>query len=459
MIEPSADRHAFSWRPHWTLIGLAFPVMISLIAEPLTGIADTFFIASLGTAPLAGLGVGATLLSSVFWIFNFLGISTQTEVAQAAGTRDTARGRNVCGVALALAALIGCALALLGWLTLEFATHFMSSDERVRSAATEYLKIRLLGGPAILVTMAAFGALRGVQNMRTPLLIAVVQNALNIALDALFIPGLGPIPAFGIAGAAWASVFSHWLGALWAVAAVRRQLGLPSRPDWRLAGSLLSVGIDMFVRTGSLILFILLSTRAANLLGAESGAANQVIRQFWILSALVLDAFGLAAQSLIGFFLGAGRVDQARRVAAVACLWGVGTGVSLMVAMVASTGFVGATLLPADTRPLFASAWLVFAIAQPANAVAFVTDGIHWGTRDYTFLRNAMLASAVAGLAVLYSVDLTGPGGLTKIWIITGGWIAVRTAFGLARIWPGFGASPLRPNSARPGVTTPNRSP
>ena len=101
----------------------------------------------------------------------------------------------------------------------------------------------------------------------------------------------------------------------------------------------------------------------------------------------------------------------------------------------------------------------MFAIAQPANAVAFVTDGIHWGTRDYTFLRNAMLASTVAGLAVLYSVDLAGPGGLTKIWIITGGWIAVRTAFGLARIWPGFGASPLRPDSARPGITTPNRSP
>jgi len=433
--------------------------MISLVAEPLTGVADTFFIASLGTAPLAGLGIGATLLSSVFWIFNFLGIGTQTEIAQAAGTHDTAHGRDVCGLAIALSALIGCALALLGWFILEFATAFMSNDDRVRSAAAIYLEIRLLGGPAILITMAAFGALRGLQDMRTPLAIAVVQNALNIALDAVLIPGLGPVPAFGIAGAAWASVLSQWLGALWAIETVRRRLGLRSRPHWQLASSLLSVGLDMFVRTGSLILFILLSTRAANHLGAESGAANQVIRQFWILSALILDAFALAAQSLIGFFVGAGQLARARRVAAVVCLWGVGTGLSLTAVMVITTGFVGAVFLPVDTRPIFTAAWFAFAIAQPANAVAFVTDGIHWGTRDYRFLRNAMIASTAAGLAVLFSVDLAGSGGLNGIWIITGGWIAVRTTFGLARIWPGFGASPLRPDSAHPEPATPNRSP
>ncbi len=425
--------------------------MISLVAEPLTGLADTFFIGRLGTTSLAGLGVGATLLSSVFWIFNFLGISTQTEVAQAAGQQRRAHGRDVCGLALVLGALIGCVLALIGWLSLEFATGLMSGDERVQSAAAEYLEIRLLGGPAILITMASFGAMRGLQDMRTPLAIAVVQNALNIALDALLIPGYGPVPAFGIAGAAWASVSTQWLGALWAVDAVRRQLGFPSRPRWELAGGLLSVGFDMFVRTGMLILFILFTTRAANQLGAESGAANQVIRQFWILSALILDAFGLAAQSLIGFFLGAGQIARARSVAAVACLWGVGCGISLTVAMVVTTGWVSAGFLPADTRAVFAGAWLAFAVAQPMNAVAFVTDGIHWGTRDYAFLRNAMIASNAAGLAALFFADLAKPEDLTHIWILTGGWIALRAAIGLARIWPGFGASPLRPDSA-PGI-------
>jgi MATE family multidrug resistance protein len=85
------------------------------------------------------------------------------------------------------------------------------------------------------------------------------------------------------------------------------------------------------------------------------------------------------------------------------------------------------------------------------NAVAFVTDGIHWGTRDYAFLRNAMIASNAAGLAALFFADLAKPEDLTHIWILTGGWIALRAAIGLARIWPGFGASPLRPDSA-PGI-------
>ena len=109
------DQHPFASRPHRTLVALAFPVMLSLVAEPLTGLVDTAFVARLGAAPLAALGVGTVLLSSTLWVFNFLGVGTQTEVAQAFGAGDSARGREVSGVALALALAIGIGLALLGW--------------------------------------------------------------------------------------------------------------------------------------------------------------------------------------------------------------------------------------------------------------------------------------------------------------------------------------------------------
>jgi len=443
LTESSIDQHAFVHRPHRTLLALSFPVLVSLIAEPLTGLADTAFIARLGTVPLAGLGIGTAALSGIFWAFNFRGIGTQTEVAHAEGTGARPRGRDASGLAMALGASIGCGLALIGLLGLEAAMDFMSNDVEIRSAAAIYLKIRLLGGPAILISMAAFGALRGLQDMRTPLAIALAQNALNIALDAVLIFGLGPIPALGIAGAAWASVVSQWLGALWAIDAVRRGLGLPGRIHWRGARYLLRVGRDLFFRTGSLILFIVLATREATLLGADEGAAHHVIRQFWILSALLLDAFGAAAQSLIGFFLGAGQIRYARRAAAVACLWGAGTGVALAIVMLASSGSVAAAFLPVEAHAMFSAAWFVYALAQPANALAFVTDGIHWGTSDYRFLRNAMIASTAAGLLALYAIAPAGPDALTVIWIITAGWIAIRTVFGMARIWPGFGVSPL----------------
>jgi MATE family multidrug resistance protein len=453
LTESSSDQHAFVQRPHRTLLALSFPVLISLIAEPLTGLTDTAFIARLGTVPLAGLGIGTAVLSGIFWAFNFLGIGTQTQVAHADGTGARPRGRDASGLAMALGAMIGCGLALIGFLGLEVAINFMSDDAEIRSAAAIYLKIRLLGGPAILISMAAFGALRGLQDMRTPLAIALAQNALNIALDAVLIFGLGPIPALGIAGAAWASVISQWLGALWAVDAVRRRLGLPDRIHWRRARYLLRVGRDLFFRTGSLILFIVLATRAATLLGADQGATHHVIRQFWILSALLLDAFGAAAQSLIGFFLGAGQIHYARRAATVACLWGAWTGIALAIAMIAASGAVAAAFLPPEVHSMFNAAWLACALAQPANALAFVTDGIHWGTSDYRFLRNAMIASTAAGLGALYGIAPAGPDALTVIWIITAGWISIRTVFGMARIWPGFGASPLKlPAALDPGV-------
>ena len=454
MTESSTGQHPFVQRPHRTLLALSFPVLVSLIAEPLTGLADTAFIARLGTTPLAGLGIGTAVLSGVFWAFNFLGIGTQTEVAHADGTGARSRGRDASGLAMALGALIGCALAAIGFLGLEVAMDFMSDDAEIQSAATVYLKIRLLSGPAILITMAAFGALRGLQDMRTPLAIALSLNALNIALDAVLIFGLGPIPAFGIAGAAWASVVSQWLGAFWALDAVRRRLGWPDRIHWRDARSLFTVGRDLFFRTGSLIFFIVLATRAATLLGADEGAVHHVIRQFWILSALLLDAFGTAAQSLIGFFLGAGKIRYARRAAAVACLWGVGMGIALTIAMVASSGAVAAAFLPPEVHGMFSAAWLAYALAQPVNALAFVTDGIHWGASDYRFLRNAMIASTLAGLIALYGIDPVGPNALTVIWVITAGWIAIRTVFGMARIWPGFGSGPLKLPRAGRGTST-----
>ncbi len=421
--------------------------MISLVAEPLTGVVDTAYVARLGAAPLAALGVATTLLSGVFWIFNFLGIGTQTEVAHAFGTPGETNSRDAAGLAMALGALFGVGLALIGWPLLDPAARFMSDDAEIRSVAVTYLEIRLLGGPAILLTIAAFGALRGLQDMRTPLRIAVVANAVNVVLDAVLIFGLGPVPAFGIAGAAWASVASQWLGAAWAFAAVRRRLGLPARVPWSDASALLVVGRDMFTRTGLLLLFIVLATRTATRIGADAGAAHQAIRQIWLLTALVLDAYAATAQSLVAYFLGANHVHLARRVARVSCLWGLGTGSAIALAMLLGREGVELLLVPTSARAVFAGAWSVAAFAQPLNALSFVTDGIHWGTRDYRYLRNGMLASSGLGALALAAVDPASEGALIGVWLATSGWIAVRALFGVARVWPGLGAAPLAPSS------------
>lgn len=443
----------FEQRPHRTLVGLSLPIMLSLVAEPLTGLVDTAFVAALGDAPLAALGVGTVLLSSTVWVFNFLGIGTQTEVAHALGAREPERARDAATTALALAAGIGVAMALAMWPALGALVRALGAEGEIASAAITYLEIRLLAIPALLLTLATFGALRGVHDMRTPFWIAVGSNALNAVLDAVWIHGFGPMPAFGIAGAAWASVVSQWLGAAFAVGATWRALGRSPRVELARARNLLVVGRDLFLRTGLLLLFLLLTTRAATRIGADAGAAHQVIRQFWLLTALALDAFAAAAQSLVGSFLGAGRPDGARRAAAVGVQWSVGAGIAIAAGMLAAEPLASALLASAGAAGLLQQSWWIAAVAQPLNAVSFATDGIHWGTRDYRYLRNVMGLASAAGAALLLGLEAREAASLVAIWWIMALWIAVRAGLGLLRIWPGIGRAPLRATHARVGAS------
>lgn len=414
------------------------------MAEPLTGLVDTGFVARLGIEPLSALGVGTIALSSVFWIFNFLGIGIQTEVAQSFGKGDLSRSSQITGVALAMALGIGVVLILAGIPAVNWIAAALGAEGQVQTFAATYLRIRLFGGPAILLTLVAFGAMRGMQDMKTPLWIALGINALNILLDGPFIFGLGPLPALGIAGAAWASVISQWIGAGSALIALYRRLGKPSALSGRDVRNLLVIGGDLFVRTGALTAFLILTTRAATQMGPEGGAAHQAIRQVWTFTALLLDAYAIAGQSLVGFFIGAGSIIDARKVAQVTCLWGFITGSILTVGMWVSEPLVIWMLVPSDAVAVFSAAWFMSALFQPVNALSFATDGLHWGTKDFKYLRNAVLISTlVAGLFVL-SIDLNQPGALTWIWLATGGWITIRAIFGVVRIWPGIGTSPYR---------------
>lgn len=181
---------------------MTVPVLFSLVAEPVTGLVDTAFVARLGSVELAALGVGTMALSSIFWVFNFLGISTQTDVATADGRRDATARAMVVSVGLTVAAVLGVLAGLLLTPATPWIARLLGADGGILSAADTYTSIRWWGAPAILVTITGFGALRGIQRMSLPLWVAVGVNALNIGLDAVLIFGVGPIPAMGIAGAA-----------------------------------------------------------------------------------------------------------------------------------------------------------------------------------------------------------------------------------------------------------------
>ena len=442
-IARPADHHPFLVRPHRTLLSLTVPVLLSLVAEPLTGLVDTAFIARLSSAPLAALGVGTMALSSVFWIFNFLGIGTQTEMSHALGRQDQSMAARMGSLAFGMGLVCGSLLMVLGIFAAPSVARFMGATAEVHQMATDYIQIRLIGAPAVLATIASFGCLRGLQDMRTPLWVAVGVNALNILLDAALIFGWGPIPALGVVGAAAASAASQWSGAVAVGFVVYKRLGLPERLHLREAKKLLQVGGDLFVRTGLLTLFLLLTTRSATQIGAEAGAAHQAIRQFWVFANLLLDAFAVTAQSLVGYFIGSRQVEQARKVALLACLWGLAAGTLLSFAMLFGRTLAADLFVPDSAKALFVPAWLVAVAAQPISALSFVTDGIHWGTGDFRYLRNVVVLATGCGVTLIQLLDLSRPGSFTRIWLILAVWILIRGTLGVLRIWPGIGKAPL----------------
>ena len=304
--------HPFIKHPHRTLIGLSLPVLFSLTAEPITALVDTAFISSLGVVSLAALGVGTTALSSLFWMFNFLGVGTQTEIAQAFGRGETKGVKKNLSSALLLALLFGVLLIILIGPGASWLAGLLGASGPVQSQAASYMKIRVFGAPAVLLTLVSFGALRGQQDMKSPLWVALGVNILNLILDWLMIFGRGPFPVMGVTGSALASTISQWLGAGASILLAAGKFGLTRQITLRETSRLLTVGGDMFVRTGLLNLFLAYTTRTANNLGADAGAAHQVIRQMWVFTALALDAFAAAVQSLVGYFIGQGSVSLAK---------------------------------------------------------------------------------------------------------------------------------------------------
>jgi MATE family multidrug resistance protein len=247
-----------------------------------------------------------------------------------------------------------------------------------------------------------------------------------------------------VTGAAAASATAQTLGAIWATAVALRRLGRPAGLPVSELRRLLQIGGDLFLRTGFLTFFLLFATRVATQAGAEAGAAHQAIRQSWTFAALGLDALAITAQSLVGYFAGSRRFDQARRVALYSCGWGVVMGALLGAGMWLGRESIAALLVPPAALAVFFLAWPAAAVMQPVNALAFITDGVHWGTGDYAYLRNAVFLATLVGSTGLWLVDPSNSQALLYVWLATAVWIAIRAAFGVLRIWPGIGRAPLK---------------
>jgi putative MATE family efflux protein len=401
---------------------LGVPALGALAAEPLYVLVDTAIVGHLGTTELAGLAIAGAVMSSAFTVFNFLTYGTTARVARLHGAGHEREAIGLGSQAQWLAIAIGLALLALIVATAEPLVALMGGRGAVGDGAVTYLQIAALGAPFFMLAAASQGYLRGMGDLRTPLVILITANVANAILGVLFVYGFG----WGLAGSAWSTVVAQ--GGM-AAAFVRVQLRAGwERPDLERIRSLMGIGGQIAVRTLSLLAAFLVASAVLARVGAASLGAHQIAFQLFVFLALVLDAVAIAGQVMVGRMLGAGDAAGAaaasRRMIGWAVLFGGLFGLVLL-----ALGDVIPRLFTGDPAVIdrAQAMWWIFALMMPLNGAVFALDGILIGAGDTRFLALAMAACSAVCIP-LTVVALEAGWGIVGVWGALAALIVMRLA-------------------------------
>jgi len=398
------------------IAALAIPALGTLAIDPLISIVDTAWIGRLGTVPLAALAVASAIFAAVFSIFNFVQAAITPLVAGEVGRGDTNKAGAITTGAVLLAVMLGLVVAASMALLAEPATRLFGGDQQVTLEAATYLRIRFLALPAVLIVMVGHGVYRGHSDTRTPLIVVIGMNLVNLVLDPLLIFGFD----FGIAGAAWASVIAQSLGAVWFLVLMfgvhRKRLGTRvgiQRFESLGLGRILSAGWPMMIRSAALLIAITATTAAASRIGTQQVAAHQIALQVWLFLSFVLDSLAVAATAMVGTDMGRRDVRSARdvshRLLGLALIAGTALAVMLVVIRpVIVAMFTADPGVRADVATVFA----FVVILQPLSALVYVWDGIGIGASAFRFLAVSMVVAGFASIVTIIAFGDT----LTGVW-------------------------------------------
>ncbi|WP_329300626.1 MATE family efflux transporter [Streptomyces sp. NBC_00659] len=408
---PSAARR----RHDREIVALAVPAFGALVAEPLFVLADSAIVGHLGTAQLAGLGVASALLMTAVGVFVFLAYATTAAVARRVGAGDlrAAIRQGMDGIWLAL--LIGVAVIVVALPAAPSLMELFGASDSAAPYATTYLRISVFGIPAMLVVLAATGVLRGLQDTKTPLYVAVGGFVANAVLNTVLVYGAG----LGIAGSAWGTVIAQCgMAAVYLHVVLRgaRRHGASLRPDAAGIRACAQAGTPLLVRTLSLRAILLIATAVAARLGDADMAAHQIILSLWSLLAFALDAIAIAGQAIIGRYLGADDPRGAREACRRMVQWGLVTGLVLGLLVIAARPlFLPLFSGDSGVRDAALPALVMVAASQPICGIVFVLDGVLMGAGDGPYLARAMLLTLAVFAPAALLVPVLG-GGLTALW-------------------------------------------
>ncbi|KRQ24780.1 MULTISPECIES: MATE family efflux transporter [Mycobacteroides] len=398
------------------IIALAVPALGVLAAEPLYLLFDIAMVGRLGAVPLAGLAVGGLVLSLVGTQLTFLSYGTTARAARRFGSGDRPGAVHEGVQATWLALIIGAAVVLVVNVVASPVVRVIAASPDVAAQGLTWVRIAIFAAPAILISLAGNGWMRGVQNTVRPLRYVIVGFAVSAVLCPVLIYGLLSAPRMGLAGSAIANLVGQWLAAILFLRALHAEQ-VRLRMDPPVLRAQLVLARDLLVRSLAFQACFISAAAVAARFGAAALAAHQVVLQMWSFLALVLDSLAIAAQTLVGAALGAGRVPQAKSVARRVTVFSLGFAV-VLAALLA----LGAPVLPglftSDVAVLHQMRvpWWFLVCQLPISGVVFALDGVLLGAADARFMRNATMISALCGFLPLVWLSLAYGWGLAGIW-------------------------------------------
>lgn len=409
---------------HARILKIAVPVVLANVTVPILGAVDTGVVGQLGeAAPIGAVGIGAIILTSVYWIFGFLRMGTAGLAAQAHGAGD----RGEVAALLSRVLMIGIAAGV-GFILLQLplfwaAFRISPATPEVESLARSYMAIRIWSAPAMIALYGVMGWLIALERTRQLFAIQFTMNALNIGLDLGFVLGLG----WGVEGVALATALAEWTGLGLGLWFCRDAFATPAWRDWARVfhrtrlGRMLRVNTDIMIRS-ALLQAIFLSFM---FLGARFGdvalAANQVLLQFLMITAFAMDGFAFGAESLVGQALGGRDRTRLRRAAAMTSVWGLVTVVVLAVVFAALGGAIIDLMTTAPDVRAAARTYLAWMVAAPVLGwAAWMLDGIFIGATATRDMRNMMILSGAIYVAALVPlIPLMGNHGLWAALLVS----------------------------------------
>lgn len=408
---------------------MAGPIILANISVPLLGAVDTAVVGHLPEAYYIGaVAIGAMLFNFIYHLFNCLRMGTTGPTAQARGAGDHAEVRVMIQRALLLAGVIGGTLVALQLPILTLAFLFIDASAEVEQYARQYFLIRVWALPAVLGTYAIIGWFYGLRDARIPLVIQIVTNSINIALDLLFVFGFG----WGVAGVAIASLIAEYAGLLIGVLYVRRTLhALPGGGrhspllDRAQLLRMITINGDIVLRTLCVVSVLAFFMAKSAGLGDVQLAANQVLYNFLVFTSYGLDGFAHAAEAILGESVG--RRDRAafRRGMRVVFIWaGIVGLMNVLVYAAAGHGIIALLTSIPEVR-VAAAAYLWWPVLLPIVSVwAFTYDGVYLAATRTRIMRNTVIASFIAFLVVLHvAMPVFGNAGL---WAAVATFLALR---------------------------------